>query len=189
METQESNNVNQPNFINSVIVERNKTIYELEKPKNDCTKILFDMHENVKMNELLMDCFRRGVNFDFSISEIMGNGVCKINKLKLAYRLYLLEDGGDVKEETSETISDESVERSERGRFYIDRIMLSRRRTIMFLNTSKSGFNQLVFDYGDEPELKSILLNHFETGRSFDFRISQSMGGGQCKIDMVMRVY
>jgi len=83
----------------------------------------------------------------------------------------------------------QTADRGTRAKYYIDHISMAGRETVMTLNASKNGCNKIVFQYGDSPDLKSIMLNLFESGKPFDFQISQMMGGGICKISTIYRSY
>ncbi len=174
-------------YVNEVIAEAHQITMVLDHAKEGCNKIVFLINENPFLRDMLMDCFSSGREFDFKISEILDNGCCKVHSVHCAF---VWPECGEHYEATGKSYQQGNLSGSaQRETFYIDRVELARKRTIMTLNGAKGGFNQIVFDYGDDPELKSILIGNFEAGRAFDFRIAQGLPNGQCKIDQIMRIY
>ncbi len=160
-------------YIQTVVLEKERTVFTLHKPKGDCRHIVIQSGSQPRLEELLLKLYWYGSSsFDFSIREKIKDGYYTIDQLSLEFGRSMAE-----------------AERSDRAQFYIDHISIAGRETSMTLNTSKDGCNQIVFQYGDSLDLKSIMIGLFENGKSFDFKISQVMGGGRCKISTISRSY
>ena len=76
----------------------------------------------------------------------------------------------------------------ERSYFKINAVRSTLRRTTFVLDGYKQGCNKIWF-YGGESDLKSILINIFNAGRSFDFTIAEaSPATEECTIKEVIQV-
>jgi hypothetical protein len=76
-----------------------------------------------------------------------------------------------------------------RAQFQIDQVLMERTRTTFILTMSKEGYNQIIFDLNERADLKGLLLNIFESGKAFDFQISEKLPKGQCRITSVRRAW
>ena len=76
-----------------------------------------------------------------------------------------------------------------RSKIRVDKVYISRKEAVFFLNQDKEGCNSIVFELGDEPELKQLLLNFFEGDKGFDFHINEKLTNKRCKIDAIMRSF
>lgn len=73
--------------------------------------------------------------------------------------------------------------------FHVSEIQSEPRKTIFVLDGSKNGCNQIVFDYNDNAELKSLMLTIFQQGKPFDFTIDKILPYGRCHIKAIRFPY
>jgi hypothetical protein len=79
----------------------------------------------------------------------------------------------------------------ERAQHFIDQVSIAARLTIFTVTPAKGSCNQIVFEFGENQDLKSLMLGLFEAGKPFDFHITAGVPNNpnQCKIDRIMRAY
>lgn len=76
-----------------------------------------------------------------------------------------------------------------RAQFNVDQVVVDKNRTTFYLNSSKEGFSQIVFDFNDRADLKGLLFGIFEAGKPFDFQISEKLAKPMCKINGIRRPF
>lgn len=75
--------------------------------------------------------------------------------------------------------------KNSRDVFYVTEFNCTGRETTFMLNQSKDDCNKIVFKWNAQDEIKGIIYDLLNSGRSFDFRIAEKLGDGRCTIDEI----
>ncbi len=73
--------------------------------------------------------------------------------------------------------------------FLITKVINTEREIIFELDGEKNGCSKILFERGDRPDLKTILVGLFQGENLFDFEIIEGTQtkNGKCKIDTIIR--